>query len=99
MGAPRAEALPLQRANRTGGLYSCDITSRGPCTRIEFDNDGMFSLPCSFGQLICTVLGKESQEFILTERTTFNFVSLDYFICPENTSLNHTEVGQFATFV
>ncbi|XP_077010262.1 integrin alpha-6 isoform X3 [Tamandua tetradactyla] len=39
VGAPRAEALPLQRANRTGGLYSCDITSRGPCTRIEFDND------------------------------------------------------------
>lgn len=41
VGAPRAEALPLQRANRTGGLYSCDITSRGPCTRIEFDNDGV----------------------------------------------------------
>uniref|UniRef100_A0A667H483 Integrin alpha-6 n=1 Tax=Lynx canadensis TaxID=61383 RepID=A0A667H483_LYNCA len=39
VGAPRAVALPLQRANRTGGLYSCDITSRGPCTRIEFDND------------------------------------------------------------
>uniref|UniRef100_A0A8C9DUK8 Integrin alpha-6 n=1 Tax=Prolemur simus TaxID=1328070 RepID=A0A8C9DUK8_PROSS len=39
VGAPRAEALPLQKANRTGGLYSCDITSRGPCTRIEFDND------------------------------------------------------------
>lgn len=42
VGAPRAVALPLQKANRTGGLYSCDITSRGPCTRIEFDNDGMF---------------------------------------------------------
>ncbi|XP_045724574.1 integrin alpha-6 isoform X3 [Mirounga angustirostris] len=39
VGAPRAVALPLQRANRTGGLYSCDITSPGPCTRIEFDND------------------------------------------------------------
>uniref|UniRef100_A0A2I3GLU8 Integrin subunit alpha 6 n=1 Tax=Nomascus leucogenys TaxID=61853 RepID=A0A2I3GLU8_NOMLE len=39
VGAPRAGALPLQRANRTGGLYSCDITARGPCTRIEFDND------------------------------------------------------------
>ncbi|XP_059023013.1 integrin alpha-6 isoform X2 [Mustela lutreola] len=39
VGAPRAAALPLQRANRTGGLYSCDITSPGPCTRIEFDND------------------------------------------------------------
>ncbi|XP_078183516.1 integrin alpha-6 isoform X7 [Callithrix jacchus] len=39
VGAPRAEALPQQRANRTGGLYSCDITARGPCTRIEFDND------------------------------------------------------------
>ncbi|XP_063115356.1 integrin alpha-6 isoform X1 [Cavia porcellus] len=39
VGAPRAKALPRQRANRTGGLYSCDITSRGPCTRIEFDND------------------------------------------------------------
>uniref|UniRef100_A0A673VTC6 Integrin subunit alpha 6 n=1 Tax=Suricata suricatta TaxID=37032 RepID=A0A673VTC6_SURSU len=39
VGAPRAVALPLQKANRTGGLYSCDITSRGPCTRIEFDNN------------------------------------------------------------
>uniref|UniRef100_A0A8C0E300 Integrin subunit alpha 6 n=2 Tax=Balaenoptera musculus TaxID=9771 RepID=A0A8C0E300_BALMU len=39
VGAPRAVALPLQKANRTGGLYSCDITSRGPCPRIEFDND------------------------------------------------------------
>ncbi|XP_055966280.1 integrin alpha-6 isoform X2 [Sorex fumeus] len=39
VGAPRAVALPLQRANRTGGLYSCDITSQGPCTRVEFDND------------------------------------------------------------
>ncbi|XP_004674596.1 PREDICTED: integrin alpha-6 isoform X2 [Condylura cristata] len=39
VGAPRAVALPLQKANRTGGLYSCDITSPGPCTRIEFDND------------------------------------------------------------
>lgn len=47
VGAPRAEALPLQRANRTGGLYSCDITSRGPCTRIEFDNDGGFFCPRS----------------------------------------------------
>ncbi|XP_075385376.1 integrin alpha-6 isoform X2 [Tenrec ecaudatus] len=39
VGAPQAKALPRQRANRTGGLYSCDITSRGPCSRIEFDND------------------------------------------------------------
>ncbi|XP_006878895.1 PREDICTED: integrin alpha-6-like isoform X2 [Elephantulus edwardii] len=39
VGAPQARALPLQRANRTGGLYSCDITSQGPCTRIEFDNN------------------------------------------------------------
>ncbi|KAG8510489.1 Integrin alpha-6 [Galemys pyrenaicus] len=39
VGAPRAAALPHQKANITGGLYSCDITSPGPCTRIEFDND------------------------------------------------------------
>ncbi|XP_001368083.1 integrin alpha-6 isoform X1 [Monodelphis domestica] len=39
VGAPRAKAFPLQRANRTGGLYSCDITSQEPCRRIEFDNN------------------------------------------------------------
>ncbi|XP_072468429.1 integrin alpha-6 isoform X1 [Notamacropus eugenii] len=39
VGAPRAKAFPLQMANRTGGLYSCDITSQEPCQRIEFDND------------------------------------------------------------
>ncbi|XP_027721719.1 integrin alpha-6 isoform X1 [Vombatus ursinus] len=39
VGAPRARAFPLQKANRTGGLYSCDITSQEPCQRIEFDND------------------------------------------------------------
>ncbi|XP_074071807.1 integrin alpha-6 isoform X1 [Macrotis lagotis] len=39
VGAPRAKAFPLQKANRTGGLYSCDITIQEPCRRIEFDND------------------------------------------------------------
>lgn len=47
VGAPRAVALPRQKANRTGGLYSCDITSRGPCTRVEFDDDGVFFCTCS----------------------------------------------------
>ncbi|XP_007431144.1 integrin alpha-6 isoform X2 [Python bivittatus] len=38
VGAPRQKAFPMQRANRTGGLFSCDIeTPDLPCTRIEFD--------------------------------------------------------------
>lgn len=56
VGAPRAVALPLQRANRTGGLYECDITSEGPCTRIEFDNNGVFFTQCSPDHLACTLL-------------------------------------------
>ncbi|XP_070587862.1 integrin alpha-6 isoform X1 [Erythrolamprus reginae] len=39
VGAPRQKAFPLQRANRTGGLFSCDIeTPDLPCTRIKFDD-------------------------------------------------------------
>lgn len=83
MGAPRAAALPLQRANRTGGLYSCDITSPGPCTRIEFDNDGVFFCPRSVpswpARLYPTCLfheeGKGVQGFVLGERASFNYVS------------------------
>ncbi|XP_052004791.1 integrin alpha-6 isoform X1 [Xyrauchen texanus] len=40
IGAPKARALSNQRANITGGLYSCDITTHtDDCTRVEFDND------------------------------------------------------------
>ncbi|XP_074856897.1 integrin alpha-6 isoform X1 [Carettochelys insculpta] len=38
VGAPREKAFPSQQANRTGGLYSCDITSPAmQCTRVLFD--------------------------------------------------------------
>ncbi|KAM6396974.1 integrin alpha-6 isoform 2-T2 [Pluvialis apricaria] len=38
VGAPREKAFPSQQANRTGGLYSCDITSPNTrCTRVIFD--------------------------------------------------------------
>uniref|UniRef100_A0A8C6V451 Integrin subunit alpha 6 n=1 Tax=Naja naja TaxID=35670 RepID=A0A8C6V451_NAJNA len=38
VGAPRQKAFPLQQANRTGGLFSCNIeTPEVPCTRIKFD--------------------------------------------------------------
>ncbi|KFP77818.1 Integrin alpha-6, partial [Acanthisitta chloris] len=38
VGAPRAKAFPAQQANRTGGLFSCDIASQSTdCTRIRFD--------------------------------------------------------------
>uniref|UniRef100_A0A8C7QWK4 Integrin subunit alpha 6 n=1 Tax=Oncorhynchus mykiss TaxID=8022 RepID=A0A8C7QWK4_ONCMY len=41
IGAPRAKALANQRANITGGLYSCDITTESDdCDRIDFDNEG-----------------------------------------------------------
>uniref|UniRef100_A0A8C7L984 Integrin subunit alpha 6 n=1 Tax=Oncorhynchus kisutch TaxID=8019 RepID=A0A8C7L984_ONCKI len=41
IGAPRAKALANQRANITGGLYSCDITTESDdCHRIDFDNEG-----------------------------------------------------------
>ncbi|XP_067994668.1 integrin alpha-6 isoform X1 [Melanerpes formicivorus] len=40
VGAPREKAFPSQQANRTGGLYSCDITSPNtPCTRVIFDEE------------------------------------------------------------
>uniref|UniRef100_A0AAY4ET33 Integrin alpha-2 domain-containing protein n=1 Tax=Denticeps clupeoides TaxID=299321 RepID=A0AAY4ET33_9TELE len=40
IGAPRAKALNKQRANVTGGLYSCELTSQhDDCTRIDFDNE------------------------------------------------------------
>ncbi|XP_048724502.1 integrin alpha-6 isoform X3 [Caretta caretta] len=40
VGAPREKAFPSQQANRTGGLYSCDITSPETlCTRVFFDEN------------------------------------------------------------
>ncbi|NWS43208.1 ITA6 protein, partial [Probosciger aterrimus] len=40
VGAPREKAFPAQQANRTGGLYSCDITSpNARCTRVVFDEE------------------------------------------------------------
>ncbi|XP_038278337.1 integrin alpha-6 isoform X2 [Dermochelys coriacea] len=40
VGAPREKAFPSQQANRTGGLYSCDITSPETlCTRVLFDEN------------------------------------------------------------
>ncbi|XP_065526441.1 integrin alpha-6 isoform X1 [Lathamus discolor] len=40
VGAPREKAFPAQQANRTGGLYSCDITSpNARCTRVIFDEE------------------------------------------------------------
>eukprot|EP00079_Xenopus_tropicalis_P039193 XP_017952964.1 PREDICTED: integrin alpha-6 isoform X2 [Xenopus tropicalis] len=39
VGSPRAKALPAQKANVTGGLYVCDITSPSPsCNRVLFDD-------------------------------------------------------------
>ncbi|XP_074767487.1 integrin alpha-6 isoform X5 [Athene noctua] len=40
VGAPREKAFPSQQANRTGGLYSCDIASPDTrCTRVIFDEE------------------------------------------------------------
>uniref|UniRef100_A0A3Q1F5X3 Integrin, alpha 6b n=1 Tax=Acanthochromis polyacanthus TaxID=80966 RepID=A0A3Q1F5X3_9TELE len=40
VGAPRAKALSGQKANVTGGLYSCDMSATSPgCSRVDFDND------------------------------------------------------------
>ncbi|NXR97643.1 ITA6 protein, partial [Oxylabes madagascariensis] len=40
VGAPREKAFPAQQANRTGGLYSCDIASPNTnCMRIKFDEE------------------------------------------------------------
>ncbi|XP_039411379.1 integrin alpha-6 isoform X1 [Corvus cornix cornix] len=40
VGAPREKAFPAQQANRTGGLYSCDITSPNTnCMRVKFDEE------------------------------------------------------------
>ncbi|XP_061236448.1 integrin alpha-6 isoform X1 [Neopsephotus bourkii] len=40
VGAPREKAFPAQQANRTGGLYSCDISSpNARCTRVVFDEE------------------------------------------------------------
>ncbi|KAJ8416861.1 hypothetical protein AAFF_G00327390 [Aldrovandia affinis] len=45
IGAPRAKALSNQKANVTGGLYSCEITTKpNDCDRIDFDNDVDLSL-------------------------------------------------------
>uniref|UniRef100_A0A8C3UCY8 Integrin subunit alpha 6 n=1 Tax=Catharus ustulatus TaxID=91951 RepID=A0A8C3UCY8_CATUS len=40
VGAPREKAFPTQQANRTGGLYSCDIASPNTnCIRVKFDEE------------------------------------------------------------
>ncbi|XP_062354690.1 integrin alpha-6 isoform X4 [Cinclus cinclus] len=40
VGAPREKAFPAQQANRTGGLYSCDIASPDAnCIRVKFDEE------------------------------------------------------------
>uniref|UniRef100_A0A674H2G2 Integrin subunit alpha 6 n=1 Tax=Taeniopygia guttata TaxID=59729 RepID=A0A674H2G2_TAEGU len=40
VGAPREKAFPAQQANRTGGLYSCDIASPNTnCLRVKFDEE------------------------------------------------------------
>uniref|UniRef100_A0A8C9VZ43 Integrin subunit alpha 6 n=1 Tax=Scleropages formosus TaxID=113540 RepID=A0A8C9VZ43_SCLFO len=45
VGAPRAKALDKQKANITGGLYSCEVTTQtNDCKRVIFDNDGEHSL-------------------------------------------------------
>lgn len=40
VGAPRAAAIRGQKSTVTGGLFSCDMSSSAPCTRVNFDNDG-----------------------------------------------------------
>lgn len=43
VGAPREKAFPAQQANRTGGLYSCDIASPNTnCIRVKFDEESKF---------------------------------------------------------
>ncbi|XP_018428037.1 PREDICTED: integrin alpha-6 [Nanorana parkeri] len=37
VGAPRTKAFASQKANVSGGLFYCDITSTDPCTRVKFD--------------------------------------------------------------
>ncbi|KAJ8352119.1 hypothetical protein SKAU_G00235950 [Synaphobranchus kaupii] len=40
IGAPLAKALSNQKAKVTGGLYSCQVTTKpNDCERIDFDND------------------------------------------------------------
>ncbi|XP_071977822.1 integrin alpha-6 isoform X2 [Engystomops pustulosus] len=39
VGAPRTKAFPEQKANVSGGLFTCDITSAAPCSRVVFDNE------------------------------------------------------------
>ncbi|KAI1884846.1 hypothetical protein AGOR_G00214040 [Albula goreensis] len=40
IGAPRARALPNQKANVTGGLYSCELSTNSyDCNRVDFDNE------------------------------------------------------------
>ncbi|XP_043931476.1 integrin alpha-6 isoform X2 [Protopterus annectens] len=43
VGAPRAKALARQKANITGGLYSCSMSQSDKCVRVEFDNDADLS--------------------------------------------------------
>ncbi|XP_061090991.1 integrin alpha-6-like [Conger conger] len=45
IGAPRAKALPRQKADVTGGLYSCEVTTQSnDCKRVDFDNDADLSI-------------------------------------------------------
>ncbi|XP_071418732.1 integrin alpha-6 isoform X2 [Pithys albifrons albifrons] len=40
VGAPREKAFPAQQANRTGGLYSCDVAFPNQnCIRVKFDEE------------------------------------------------------------
>uniref|UniRef100_A0A8C4SB15 Integrin, alpha 6a n=1 Tax=Erpetoichthys calabaricus TaxID=27687 RepID=A0A8C4SB15_ERPCA len=40
VGAPRAKALSKQKANVTGGLYSCQLSTQpNDCQRLDFDNE------------------------------------------------------------
>lgn len=58
VGAPREKAFPAQQANRTGGLYSCDIASPNTnCVRVKFDEEskffGAFVLTCKLSDSSC----------------------------------------------
>ncbi|XP_030066444.1 integrin alpha-6 isoform X2 [Microcaecilia unicolor] len=39
VGAPRTKAFPDQKANVTGGLFFCDLTTQQSCNRVIFDNN------------------------------------------------------------
>lgn len=50
VGAPTTKAFPAQKANVSGGLFACDITSSSPCTRVVFDNAVDLSSECKENQ-------------------------------------------------